>query len=207
MPEDANSNTEKARQKWDSIYARSDRCTQPVACEVLREFGYLLPAGGTALDVACGLGGNAFYLAARGFNVTAIDVSAVAIESINHCIESEPINKQSSGIHAVCESVSSDWLSQGSYDVIVVSRYLDRSICNALMNALNPLGLLYYQTFTRSKVNAEEGPSNPDYLLATNELLSLFSGLTVIAFSDQGRLGAPDKGFRNQSYLVAQKAG
>ena len=67
------------RDKWDARYrdgAYSDR-THPTA--LLREW---LPrlSRGRALDVACGAGRNALYLAANGFDVTALDISSVALE-------------------------------------------------------------------------------------------------------------------------------
>jgi len=58
-----------------------------------------------------------------------------------------------------------------SADVIVVSRFLQRSLCSKLCDALRPNGVLFYQTFT-------SGLSNPDYLLKENELPELFASLT-----------------------------
>ena len=149
------------------------------------------------MDVACGLGGNTLFLAERLLNVTATDISSVAVERINQW--------QNPLVTTHCAAIDSLLKQQLSYDVIVVSRYLDRSICDALAAALRLKGLLFYQTFTRDKVNCDEGPSNPDYLLAPNELLTLFSDLKVLAFSDQGKVGKLCSGFRNQSYLVAQR--
>lgn len=186
-----------AREKWDRIYKQSDPGVIPAACEVLLEFQHLLPSSGTALDVACGLGGNALFLAEYGLNVTATDISAVAIERINQWQHPLVVTR--------CLAINSLLMREVKYDVIVVSRYLDRSICAALMSALRSGGLLFYQTFTRDKVNSDEGPSNPEYLLASNELLSLFKELKVLAFSDQGKVGTLSNGFRNQSYLVAQR--
>ena len=87
-----------------------------------------------------------------------------------------------------------------------MSNYLDRGICDALVNAIAPGGLLFYQTFVQDKANPEVGPQNPDYLLSSNELLALFSDLTVLVFSDQGCQGDTEKGIRNQSFLVAQRS-
>ncbi len=186
-----------ARQKWDRIYSKANLSAQPAPSEVLQQFAHLLPSSGSALDVACGLGGNALFLAERNFAVTAVDISAVAIKQVEQqqpdvTTRCEPV------VHTLADGV-------GSYDVIVVSHYLDRSNCELLVNALRAEGVLFYQTFTEAKVNRDAGPSNPQYLLAANELLSLFSELKVLAFSDQGTVGDLDSGFRNQSYLVAQK--
>ena len=47
------------------------------------------------------------------------------------------------------------------------------------MEALKPQGLLFYQTFTHERVT-DQGPSNPSYRLAPNELLELFAPLHVL---------------------------
>jgi 2-polyprenyl-3-methyl-5-hydroxy-6-metoxy-1,4-benzoquinol methylase len=43
-----------------------------------------------------------------------------------------------------------DTLENNGFDVIVISRFLDRTLCNAIMAALKPEGLLFYQTFIRA---------------------------------------------------------
>jgi len=190
------------RQKWDRIYSQADLTLVPEPCYVLKQYNHLLPesgqpAIGTALDIASGLGGNALYLANRGFNTTAIDISSVAIEIIrgyNHPM-----------IDACCAPISSDELERVQYDIVVVANFLDRALCSAIGNAVSPGGLLFYQTHVKDKANPERGPSNPEFLLVRNELLSLFAGFDVLAFSDIGRAGELETGFRNQSYLVARR--
>ncbi len=186
-----------AKQKWDRIYSKADASELPTPCNALSEYGYLLPDDGTALDLACGLGSNAVFLAQRGLEVTAIDISSVAIEKL----ESLKVPK----LTTRCESITADTLSSCQYDVIVVANFLDRSICNAIRNSIAPGGLLFYQTFVQDKASQNSGPGNTDYLLACNELLSLFSGIQVLMFSDMGTVGDTDSGLRNQSLLIARQ--
>ena len=91
-----------------------------------------------------------------------------------------------------------------SYDLIVVTHFLDRSLAPLLMDALRPNGLLFYQTFTRTCVR-EGGPTNPGFRLADNELLSLFSPLHLIVYREEGRIGDLEKGFRNEALFVGKK--
>lgn len=56
-----------------------DRRDLPAPLQRLIEGPAALPAG-IALDIGCGTGNDAAYLADRGWNVTAIDVSSVAID-------------------------------------------------------------------------------------------------------------------------------
>jgi SAM-dependent methyltransferase len=64
---------------WDDRYGSSDRLWsgQPNA-QLVAQASDLQP--GEALDVGCGEGADAIWLASRGWRVTAVDVSAVALE-------------------------------------------------------------------------------------------------------------------------------
>ena len=91
-----------------------------------------------------------------------------------------------------------------AFDVIVVSRFLERDLAPAIHAALRPQGILYYQTFTRSHVD-DSGPSSPEYRLADNELLHLFASMRVLCYREEGRVGDLSRGFRNEAMLVAQR--
>ncbi|MCG8043626.1 MAG: class I SAM-dependent methyltransferase, partial [Candidatus Thiodiazotropha endolucinida] len=90
------------------------------------------------------------------------------------------------------------------FDVIVVSYFLERSLIPTLIQALKPGGLVFYQTFTRQAVSSE-GPQNPAFRLADQELLQLFSQLQVRVYREEGRLGDLSLGSRDVAMLVAQK--
>tara|TARA_Y100001934_G_scaffold66733_1_gene82854 strand:+ start:7378 stop:7938 length:561 start_codon:yes stop_codon:yes gene_type:complete len=179
------------RDKWNRIYA--DRTEPGAPATALVRYAHLLPATGDALDVASGLGANARFLADRGLAAQAWDVSDVAITRIRH-----------PGVTASTRDVEANPPAPDSFDVIVVSRFLDRPLCSHLAAALRPGGLLIYQTFVIDKPEGV-GPSNPDFLLREGELLELFSGLTVLAFHDEGQVGDMAAGTRYESILVGRR--
>ena len=188
---------EGAREKWDRRYVQ-DPAGSPTPAQVLSDYAYLLPESGTALDLACGRGGNALFLARRGFKVHAWDISKAAIEGLDRQAKSEGLEIEA----RVCDAQESPPTLK-SFDVICVSFYLDRDICNPVISALRANGLLFYQTFIHEKIT-DEGPSNPAYRLGPNELLELFSPLHVLAYQELGRVGNTGQGMRNTAWLVAQ---
>ena len=186
---------ETLRRKWDQRYRQAGAA--PAALEVLRENSHLLPAHGRALDLACGLGGSALLMAESGLDTEAWDLSSVALDSLVGRAGQLPLI-------AEVRDVVRRPPGPAQFDVICVGHFLERAICPAIAVALRPGGLLFYQTFTRERVD-QGGPSSERYLLAPNELLSLFPGLLVRFYREEGCLGDPGRGFRNRAQLVAQR--
>lgn len=185
------------KDKWDNIYR--NRSAEPTASLVLKNYSYLLPTQGIALDLACGQGGNALLLAKLGLEVQAWDASLVAIEQLQERAELKAFN-----IDAQVHDVIKFPPLAESIDVLVVSFFLDRELCTQLYSALKPGGLLFYQTYCQQKTS-EQGPTNADYLLADNELLQLFPQMKVRVYQQDALLGNHSKGLRNQAILVAEK--
>ncbi|AMK76806.1 MULTISPECIES: class I SAM-dependent methyltransferase [Methylomonas] len=183
--------------KWDTVYRSASAPASPA--EVLSKHRYLLPKQGKALDLACGLGGNAILLAESGLTVEAWDISSVGLGILQQQATEKSLSITTQQCH-----INAETLTKQTYDVIVICRFLDRTLCNAIMAALKPGGLLFYQTFTRNKLD-QQGPSNPDYLLASNELLRLFSPLNVVFYQEYVKLGDVRIGNRNEACFIGQK--
>ena len=74
----------------------------------------MLPAG-RALDLACGEGRNAIWLARRGWTVTGVDFSDTAIAKARHLAEKAQVS-----VNWVCEDVI-DWEPEAdSFDLVVI---------------------------------------------------------------------------------------
>ncbi len=197
------------QEKWNKIYKNreiEDSTLQnlPQPCSLLSQYHYLLPNDGSALDIACGAGGNAIFLANHGLTTQAIDISDIAIEQLNA--------KNVPRLTANCQDVEKNHQltphikpgSQGYFDVIIVSCYLYRELCPVIIEALAPGGLLFYQTFHHQK-QSTSGPSNCKFLLKNNELLELFKPLDTLIFHQLSNQGDLSQGNRNLSSLIAQK--
>ena len=188
---------ENVRECWNQRYRNTAIEQRPA--QVLLQHLHLLPITGRVLDLACGLGANALLLARHGLQTWAWDISPVAIARLNNAARAAGFVIQTEVRDVTVRPPQPD-----CFDVIVVSHFLERSLANALQAALCPGGLLFYQTFTKSRVD-ETGPSNPDFRLDDNELLSLFGGLKLRVYREEGLLGDLHLGFRNEAMLVAQK--
>lgn len=182
--------------KWDEHYKTASHSS---ASRVLLENQHLLPPRGLALEIACGMGNNALLLAKQGMETHAWDISAVGIEQLQNKAQEENL----AIIGGVRDAIQ-DPPAAESFDVIVVTHFLDRTLIPHLLAALKPQGLLFYQTFTKAKID-DTGPKNPDFLLDDNELLSLCTPLHLLVYREEGQLGSTTQGFRNLAMLVGQK--
>ncbi|MES9836896.1 MAG: methyltransferase domain-containing protein [Candidatus Thiodiazotropha sp.] len=186
------------RGKWDLRHADAEKSPAPV--EVLTRNLHLLPGKGLALDLACGLGGNALTLAQQGLDVVAWDISPVAIRRL----ESYAAEAGLTNLSAEIRDVEAAPPPPCHFDLIIVSYYLERGLIPGLIDALRPGGLIFYQTFTKAAVTGI-GPQNPAFRLDDNELRQLFSGLKLRYYREENRLGEVTQGVRDVAMLVAEK--
>lgn len=137
----------------------------------------LLPAAGEGLDVACGSGRHAIWLAEQGFRTVAVDRDSVAIDTL-----AQEAARRGLSIRAQVVDLErgEPFPEPNSFDVIVVVRYLHRPLFPSLVSALRRGGVLVYETFTRAQA-ARGKPTNPAFLLEPGELPALVRPLEILA--------------------------
>lgn len=132
----------------------------------------LVPPGVPVLDVAAGNGRHTRFFAERGHLVTAIDreVSGLAAADNVEVIAADLEN-------------GSPWpLAGRAFGAVVVTNYLHRPLFPHLFAALQPGGVLLYETFMIGNERFGK-PSRPEFLLNDGELLDLVHGrFSVIAY-------------------------
>jgi SAM-dependent methyltransferase len=154
--------------------------TEPAALEApsawVVRFAPQIPAGGSVLDMACGAGRHARFLAGHGYRVLAVDIDAASLQ---------PMNGRA-GIETLAADLEGGpWPFAGRlFDGIVVTRYLHRPLLAPLLDALAPGGVLIYETFAAGNERCGR-PRNPEFLLQSGELLERVRGcLQVLAYED-----------------------
>ncbi len=143
----------------------------------------LLRADASVLDVACGHGRHMRWFAQRGHAVTGVDRDAPALTAAGAW-----------GAVLQADIESGPWPLPGRrFGAVVVTNYLWRPLLPTILNAVEPGGVLLYETFAQGNETVGK-PSRPDFLLRTGELLALCAGpdWRVVAYED-GFLTPPDR--------------
>lgn len=132
------------------------------------------PSGGKILDLAAGSGRHARYFRALGHSVTAIDQD---ISSLTDLTGQDGFTVIKTDLESGKES-----LPDHTFAGVVVVNYLFRPLMDDIAQALEPGGVLIYETFARGNEDFVR-PRNPNHLLKNGELLDLAQGkLQVVAY-------------------------
>lgn len=132
------------------------------------------PKAGAALDLACGLGRHALWLASRHWKVSGADLSAVAIGKLNHAALELNVN-----LDLFVGDAAEYEFGPTRFDLIVLFYHTDRDLFPKLVSALKPGGLLICKLSLRWDTEATLTATGTDPL-NRNELPSLFSELEVL---------------------------
>ena len=164
------------RQRWDARYSAGEYAGRTHPTVLLEQW---LPAlsTGRALDVACGAGRNAVFLANQGYQVDAVDVSAVGLERAAQTAAAE--NAQVNWINL---DLQNDELPAGPYDLIVVSRFLLHTLVPQILDRVATGGAIVYEQHVRSNETDIGGPRSNRFRLREQELLRLFGELHVDSY-------------------------
>ena len=164
--------------------------------DLLNDLDRFLPV----LDLACGTGQNGLMLARKGIPVVFADRSATALDVVKQCLVEDALPGRIWQVDL--EQPNTSPLAGQNYSAIIGFRYLHRPLFPAIKNAVEPGGLVVYETFTIE--NRRFGrPSNTNFLLQPGELKTIFQDWQTI-FYFEGVLHDPD---RAVAQIVSRKPG
>jgi SAM-dependent methyltransferase len=129
----------------------------------------VFPNAGSALDLACGLGRHALWLANRNWRVSGVDLSEVAIEKLNRVALERKVD-----LDLFVGDASGYEFVPTRFDLIVLFYHLDRRLFPRIVSALKPGGVLI------SKMSLRWDVAGLDDVLHRNELPSLVPELQAL---------------------------
>jgi SAM-dependent methyltransferase len=130
---------------------------------------------GIALDLACGPGRNALYLAALGWKVTAVDGSPIAIETLQARARDQ---QRTIDAHVADLEADAFAIQPNSYDLICDCYYLQRSLIPHMQAGLRPGGLLIAIVHLADPGQPEGTPTRA----VPGELRSYFPGWKILHY-------------------------
>ena len=122
---------------WDERYRSEDEsASEPMP--LLRDTAAQLPPG-RALDLACGSGRNALWLAEQGWSVTAVDGAPAAIEILRARASRRAVNVDARVADLEKHEYS---IERSAWDLIAIGYYLQRDLFEPAKSGVAPGGLL-----------------------------------------------------------------
>ncbi len=159
---------------WNQRYRSKERAEEDLQIKptelVVRTAQNLLP--GKALDLACGTGRNALWLAREGWDVTAMDGADAAIEILEERARQESVNIKT----VVADLQGGEYIITPSHwDFIAICYYLQRNLIASAKNGVRPGGILLMI------VHTTEGDEQPnESRLRPGELARYFAGWEIL---------------------------
>jgi tellurite methyltransferase len=165
------------KRKWDKKYREMSQLLEARPSSDLIVSFFAEAPGNNALDLACGSGRHTLFLAEKGFHVDAVDISTVALDALRPQVDTDKVN--------IIEADLDTFTPQSeTYDLIVKTNFLDRTLVERAKRALKPGGIMVVETYMADPAN-EKPDSNPEFLLRKGELLDLFGeGFDVLEYKE-----------------------
>lgn len=190
--------SQDSKTQWDQRYSRPTFIYGKSAAPFLAENYQYIPFEGTVLDMGMGEGRNAVFLAQKGYKVTGVDLSSVAVKK-SYLLAQEFGVK----IKGVVASLTDYKIKPGSYDAIICFYWVDRGMVEKIKSWLKPGGVLIYEAHTlREKERDPAKRADPvfDNYLKEQELIRLFPGMRVLKYEEP----LHEKEFRSSIILMKE---
>jgi SAM-dependent methyltransferase len=167
--------TDADKARWDERYQQGAYQERTRPSQFLSANADRL-TGGRALDLACGAGRNALYLAQRGFDVDGWDVSTVALER-------GAARAETLGLSVAWRQIDLDdaELPDATYDLIIQVRYVNWSLTGQVARALKPGGMFLGEQHLQTE-HPVIGPTRPEFRAAPGQLEESVAGLQVESY-------------------------
>lgn len=186
------------RQKWDRRYREGAYAGRRHPSALLAQWVTDFPVG-KALDVACGAGRNALFLAGRGYRVDALDISAEALSRGEKEAQARGVQ-----VNWVQHDLDEALQLEGGYQLALLIRYVDLQLLQQLGSLLAPGGILVCEEHLESNQDVI-GPANPAFRVSSGDLKKAADGLEILHL-EEGLVTEPDGRIASLARLVARRS-
>lgn len=189
---------------WDERYGRGDYSSAEPSQLLRRVVPALKP--GRALDLACGVGRHAIFLAGLGWQVTAVDSSRTGVEIMMQRAAGSGVTITSRIDAHIADLEQGEFsIAAESYDLICDFYYLQRNLFPQLRAGLKPGGIFVAAIHLVSD-NPEEETRNPTFLMEPGELRAEFRGWEITHYHEtQMNDDDPGKHHYRSAEIIAKK--
>lgn len=195
------------RDKWNKRYREGEYSTRKHASALLESWLPRLQVDSTpgqGLDVGCGLGRNAVYLARRGWQMVAVDISDVGLGKLERTAAAE-------GLSITCVQKDletgpldpADPVLSGPYDLVIMIRYTNLPLIETLKTAMRPGGYLIVEEHLVTDAEVV-GPKSEKFRVSAGALRRTAQGLDVLDYRE-GLVTDPDRRPVALAQLVARR--
>ena len=190
--------SQDSKTQWDQRYSRPTFIFGKSPAQFLAENYQYIPFEGTVLDMGMGEGRNAVFLAQKGYKVTGVDLSSVAVKK-SYLLAQEFGVK----IKGVVASLKDYTIAPGTFDAIICFYWVDRGMVEKIKTWLKPGGVLIYEAYTfkeKERDAAKRADPLSDNYLKEQELIKLFPGMRVLKYEEP----LHEKEFRSSIILMKE---
>jgi len=185
------------RIKWNERYRKGAYAERTHPSALLAEWIDRIPRG-RALDVACGAGRNALFLAGHDFEVDAVDISREALTRAARLAQQSDLQ-----INWIELDLDEPLQLENHYALILIVRYVNLPLIRRLKRCLAPGGFLVCEEHLVSDTDVI-GPSNNAFRVQPGAMSKLAKGLRVHLL-EEAIINDPDNRPAALGRLVAQK--
>lgn len=172
--------SQDSKTQWDEKYSRPTFIFGKSPVQFLAENYQYIPYEGTVLDMGMGEGRNAVFLAQKGYKVTGVDISSVAVKKAYLLAQEFGVK-----IKGVVASLEDYKIPPNTFDAIICFYYVDRSLVEKMKSWLKPGGILIYEAYTiREKTKKKKEHLADNEYLKEQELLKLFPAMRVLKYEE-----------------------
>jgi SAM-dependent methyltransferase len=126
-----------------------------------------------------GRGRHATVLARAGFRTFGVDMAAGAVREAMTRAAAEGLK-----VAGWCADLTRSALPAARFELVLVTRYLQRDLFASIRDAVVPGGFVLYETFTIHQRTFGVGPRSSDHLLNDGELRARFDDWKVVFYEE-----------------------